>query len=330
MAALLSPDGRFAYYSDPIEYQVALRSYNGTGPYPVYQPGQGFPALPAPVRGRPAFSNVLPGYEPPYAPAPPAGRQGFSQEPRVRQALPPAVLGSRPSPYAVDTGVPGFAPGPEGGLPAGYGTLAQASGAGAGAGAGTPVPDPKDPDPPEKPDPNERRQFLPPTGSVNRGPEFSGPRVLASGPQDRINFSQGGQPVFTGYDRYGFSVDYPLPPAIANAIRGRRGPGATPRGPVQLVADYILRGEAYDPDPGYSYPDLDPPGSPGVYRTLGGLPRFSPQTLANMTASERQVLGVLANRTGNRAEDYFEQSRRLGQMPSGGAGAYAGAPRRRY
>lgn len=68
------------------------------------------------------------------------------------------------------------------------------------------------------------------------------------------------------------------------------------------------------------------------YQTLGNLPKFAPQTLANMLPSERENLGVLANRTGNRSEDFFDYSKRLGQgMPSGGGGGSSvGARRFRY
>lgn len=54
-----------------------------------------------------------------------------------------------------------------------------------------------------------------------------------------------------------------------------------------------------------------------LYRSQGNLPFFAPQTLANMTPSERESLGVLANRTGGRAEDFFERSKRLGAMQGG-------------
>lgn len=53
-----------------------------------------------------------------------------------------------------------------------------------------------------------------------------------------------------------------------------------------------------------------------TYRSQGGVPFFAPQTLAKMTPSERQLLAVTVNRTGGRAEDFFERSQRLGQFAS--------------
>lgn len=53
-----------------------------------------------------------------------------------------------------------------------------------------------------------------------------------------------------------------------------------------------------------------------TYRSQGGLPFFAPQTLAKMTPSERQLLATTVNRTGGRAEDFFERSQRLGQFAS--------------
>ena len=65
-----------------------------------------------------------------------------------------------------------------------------------------------------------------------------------------------------------------------------------------------------------------------TYRSQGGVPFFAPQTLAKMTPSERQLLGTTVNRTGGRAEDFFERSNQLGRMASRAPSiGYAGAAR---
>lgn len=66
-----------------------------------------------------------------------------------------------------------------------------------------------------------------------------------------------------------------------------------------------------------------------TYQSQGGMPFFAPQTLAKMTRSERQLLATTINRTGGRAEDFFERSQQLGQFASraptiGYSGSYRG------
>lgn len=133
----------------------------------------------------------------------------------------------------------------------------------------------------------------------------------------------------------------PAAPSPAAQLPGAPTTGQTGSGSRDAQAGWIVN------KPGGGMPTLMEPGKgesplpPGIgeairggrpspYRTLGNLPRFSAQTLANMTSTEREALGTLANRTGNYDKDFFEKSQQLSAMPTGPSGSYAGAPRRRF
>lgn len=304
MPGRISPDGRTAYYSDPAEYRAAFDAYQGDGPYPALGPG-------------------------------------------------PDVLSPGTRPGQVDRNVPGTAPSPSATSPVarvgGGGSVMTAPLVGAPTGvesrpwymnydnetlmAGL------------RQDPSMRSRL---PASVIQG--FPNEFFLQNpsfqdllDPARRATFGMGALPDPTR--RVGPSVTAPLvpatpaTPATTPTVSTPARPGGFPIRDEQ--AGFILH-------PSAGLPSLVEPGKgqsplpPGIarpiagqrqepYRTLGNLPRFAPQTLANMTSTERQALGVLANRTGNYEEDFFEQSRRLGEMPGGGGGfgGYAGAPRRR-
>ena len=63
-----------------------------------------------------------------------------------------------------------------------------------------------------------------------------------------------------------------------------------------------------------------------TYRNQGNLPTFSSQSLARMTPGERELLGTTVNRTGGRAEDYFDNQRKMFSQPEGSGASYR--PRR--
>lgn len=65
-----------------------------------------------------------------------------------------------------------------------------------------------------------------------------------------------------------------------------------------------------------------------TFKTSGGVPMFSSQSLARMTPGERQATSSLINRAGGRAEDFWEQQRKLFSAPRGSGAQYSRA--RRY
>lgn len=60
-----------------------------------------------------------------------------------------------------------------------------------------------------------------------------------------------------------------------------------------------------------------------TYRTSGGVPVYSAQALARMMPGERAEVSSLVNRAGGRAEDYFEQQKKLFSSPRGSGVSYA-------
>lgn len=276
MPARISPDQRFAYFSNPQEFAAAMAAYAGTGPYPAMEPS---------IPGGP--NSTLP---PPAVPAggPPVGPQ---------RAVGPPPVG------------PGAAMGPP-------------SGGGA----------------------NNRPWWMNHSNEalmqmVRQNPSLRSSlpaSVIMGFPNEFFLQNSSFQDMLDPGRRATFGTGA-LPPAA-----GSSGPAAPPGVPTRdAEAGWIQHNPGGAPtlmQPGQGASPLTPRVSQAIQgqplaplRTLGNLPFFSAQSLANMPASERESLGVLANKTGNRAEDFFEWSRRLSAQAGGGGGGggYAGAPRRR-
>ena len=123
------------------------------------------------------------------------------------------------------------------------------------------------------------------------------------------------------------AVRTPAPPAASvtppggdtrSAAAGDRTGSLVFTGPTGVS---LREGEKEAPlSPGLAAPITGQPFP--LYRSQGNVPFFSSQALERMTPGERTVLGTTVNRAGGRAEDYWEQRRKLFSAPQGGGTRY--------